>query len=116
MQGLGARDRDDGDAAARVPVEKQNVRRSGAAQNRWPLSILAPAANASPTGQRHSPGPRSVIGFAPHAGSNEKENSAVLPEEDEEVGGSPYAAFKAAIARAKDPSLSPTNGTRQALT
>ena len=30
----------------------------------------------------------------------------MLPEEDEEVGGSPYAAFKAAIARAKDPSLS----------
>jgi hypothetical protein len=40
-------------------------------------------------------------------GSSEKENSAVLPEEDEEVGRSPYAAFKAAIARAKDPSLSP---------
>ena len=31
----------------------------------------------------------------------------MLPEEDEEVGGSPYAAFKAAITRAKDPSLSP---------
>jgi hypothetical protein len=31
----------------------------------------------------------------------------VLPEEVDEVGGSPYAAFKAAIARAKDPSLSP---------
>jgi hypothetical protein len=69
--------------------------------------ILAPAAKASPTGQRHSPGPRSVISFAPDAGSSEKENSTVLPEEDEEVGGSPYAAFKAAIARAKDPSLSP---------
>jgi hypothetical protein len=37
----------------------------------------------------------------------------VLPEEDEEAGGSPYAAFKAAIARAKDPSLSP-GGRRKA--